>query len=120
MVTLFLFPVYEKIYRETYISHFFRKIVRFLPSTGQIHRFFNPYIEGYFYNGGNTMDYMRQLNGFWLFRQTTPLSHTQADLYYTILACANTARWRDYLTILNTTICILITAPTAPVHHLRP
>ena len=47
---------------------------------------------------------MRQLNGFWNFRQTTMLTHVQADLYFTLLACANAARWRSPLCIPNSTI----------------
>lgn len=50
------------------------------------------------------MDYMRQLNGFWNFRQTNMLTHVQADLYFSLLACANAARWRSPLCIPNSTL----------------
>ena len=50
------------------------------------------------------MDYMRQLNGFWNWRRTNQVSHVQADLYFTILACANAARWREKLSIPNSTL----------------
>ena len=65
------------------------------------------------------MDYMRQLNGFWSFRQTTPLSHAQADLYHTILACANTARWREHLTIPNSTIIGMCQISDSQLHKQR-
>jgi hypothetical protein len=47
---------------------------------------------------------MRQLNGFWTWRITNSLTHVQADLYFTILACANTARWKSPLSLPNSTI----------------
>ncbi len=65
------------------------------------------------------MDYMRQLNGFWNWRRTSILTHSQADLYYTLLACANAARWRSPLSIPNSTIMGMCQICKSDLHKNR-
>ncbi|MDD2221656.1 MAG: hypothetical protein PHN35_06870 [Clostridia bacterium] len=47
------------------------------------------------------MNYIKQLNGFWLQRRLKPLTGRQADLYYAILQCFNESHWQVSLVIPN-------------------
>lgn len=50
------------------------------------------------------MNYLKQINGFWNWRKLNTVSHTQADLYFTILDCANSAGWRQDFSAPNSTL----------------
>lgn len=50
------------------------------------------------------MNYLRQINGFWNWRKLNTLSHSQMDLYFAILDCANTAMWRETFGVPNSTL----------------
>lgn len=50
------------------------------------------------------MNYLRQINGFWNWRKLNTLSHSQVDLYFAILDCANTAMWRETFGVPNSTL----------------
>ena len=65
------------------------------------------------------MDYIRQLNGFWGWRRANKLSHAQADLYNTILACANAARWQEEIPIPNLTISEMCGISKTQLHENR-
>jgi len=62
---------------------------------------------------------MRQLNGFWNWRQTNTLTHVQADLYFALLACANAARWRSPLSIPNSTFFGMCQISKSELHRQR-
>jgi len=65
------------------------------------------------------MDYMRQLNGFWNWRKTNAVTHVQADLYFTLLSCANTAYWPETLTIPNSTLIGMCQISSTELHKQR-
>lgn len=50
------------------------------------------------------MNYLKQINGFWIWRKLNTISHVQMDLYFAILDCANTALWRENFSIPNSTL----------------
>jgi len=62
---------------------------------------------------------MRQLNGFWNWRQTNMLTHVQADLYFALLGCANAARWRSPLSIPNSTLIGMCQISRTELHRQR-
>ncbi len=65
------------------------------------------------------MDYIRQVNGFWNWRRTNEVSHVQMDLYFTLLACANAAFWREPLSIPNTTLFGMCQISKTELHRQR-
>lgn len=50
------------------------------------------------------MNYLKQINGFWIWRKLNTLSHAQMDLYFAILDCANTALWKKDFSVPNSTL----------------
>ena len=50
------------------------------------------------------MNYLKQINGFWIWRKLNTLTHSQMDLYFALLDCANTAAWREDFTVPNSTL----------------
>lgn len=50
------------------------------------------------------MNYIKQINGFWNWRMLHDISHGAVDLYFAILHCANTAKWKSGLNIPNSTL----------------
>ena len=50
------------------------------------------------------MNYLKQINGFWIWRKMNTISHAQMDLYFAFLDCANTALWRKDFSVPNSTL----------------
>ncbi len=50
------------------------------------------------------MNYIKQINGFWNWRMLNRVSHGGVDLYFAILHCANTAKWKPSFNIPNSTL----------------
>lgn len=50
------------------------------------------------------MNYIKQINGFWNWRMFNEISHGAVDLYFAILHCANTAKWKTGFNIPNSTL----------------
>ncbi|MCH5213062.1 MAG: hypothetical protein J1G06_08600 [Oscillospiraceae bacterium] len=50
------------------------------------------------------MDYIKQLNAFWKWRELHDISHTQLDIYLALLDVFNRAFWKPELSIPNRTI----------------
>lgn len=50
------------------------------------------------------MKYLSQINGFWNWRKLNELSSKQADLYFAILDCANSAGWKRSFNVPNSTL----------------
>lgn len=50
------------------------------------------------------VNYLKQINGFWIWRKLNTLTHSQMDLYFALLDCANTAAWREDFTVPNSTL----------------
>lgn len=65
------------------------------------------------------MDYMRQLNGFWRWRQTNQVSHSQVDLYFAILAIGNSCGWKEQFTIANKTLVGMCQLSESELHKQR-
>lgn len=65
------------------------------------------------------MNYLKQINGFWIWRKLNSISHVQTDLYFAILDCANTAQWRKKFSIPNSTLMNLCQLSKTQLHNTR-
>lgn len=50
------------------------------------------------------MNYIVQMRSFWNWRRLNEISSKQADLYFAILDCGNSAHWKDNFNIPNATL----------------
>ena len=65
------------------------------------------------------MKYLSQINGFWNWRRLNPITSRQADLYFAILDCANSAGWPEQVTIPNTTLILMCNTNKTDLHRNR-
>ena len=51
------------------------------------------------------MNYIKQLNAFWIWRKyQSDISHSESDLYFALLHCANESGWKTQVSLPNSTL----------------
>lgn len=65
------------------------------------------------------MNYLKQINGFWNWRKMNTLTHAQADLYFSILDCANASQWKESFRVPNSTLMNLCQCSKTQLFNTR-
>lgn len=65
------------------------------------------------------MNYILQMNGFWNWRRLNELTSKQADLYFAILNCGNSLKWKNPFNIPNSTLQSMCQMSKSELHKQR-